>query len=103
LVLNSDQVQQASTSVAVVRKSICEALSNVLDPNLKKDFNSIISNITTETTLVRNIFQDHNTQPLTHKRALKMVNYEQGFILGIFQHIRRHTLTVQTEGTPYFE
>jgi len=70
LVLNSDQVQQASTSVAVVRQSICEALSNVLDPNLKNNFNSIISNITTEATLVRNIFQYHHTHPLLPPKEL---------------------------------
>jgi hypothetical protein len=103
LVLNSDKVQQASTFVALVRQSICEALSDVLDPNLKKEFNSIISNIKTEAALVRNIFQDHHTHPLPPKRALKMVNYEQGFNLGIFQLIRRHMLTVHTEGTPYLE
>ena len=59
------QVQQARVAVAFVRQSICEALSNVLHLNLKKDFNSIISNITTtEAALVRNIFQDHAPTPL---------------------------------------
>jgi len=67
-----------------VRQSICEALSNVLHPSLKNNFNSIISNITTiDAALVRNIFHDHYTPtiiPSPQKRALKMANYEQGFI-----------------------
>jgi len=32
-----------------------------------------------------------------------MVNYEQGFILGTFQLIRSHMLTVHTEGTLYLK
>jgi len=70
LVLNSDQVKQASTSVAVASQSICEALTNVLDRNLRKDFNSIISNITTKAALVRNTFQDHRTHPIPPPKEL---------------------------------
>jgi len=89
-----------------VRQSICEALSSVLHLNLKNNFNSIISNITTtDAALVRNIFQDHRTTSAhpKKKRALMKAKYEQRFILGIFQLIRRHMLTVQTEETPYLE
>jgi hypothetical protein len=58
------QVQQAKAAVAFVRQSICEALSNGLHLNLKNNFNSIISNITTtEAALVKNIFQYY---PTTH-------------------------------------
>jgi len=56
------QVLQAEAAVAFVRQSICEALSNVLHPYLKNDFNGIISNVTTtEAALVRNTFQNHHT------------------------------------------
>jgi hypothetical protein len=61
------QVQEAKAAVAFERQSICEALSNVLHLNLKNDFNSIISNITTtEAALVRNIFQYHHTPHPIH-------------------------------------
>ena len=65
-------VQQAKAAVAFVRQSICEALSNVLHLNLKNDFNSMISNITTtEAALVRNVFQDHHT-PAPIKKYIYM-------------------------------
>ena len=68
MLYSMSHVQQAKAAVAFVRQSICEALSNVLHLNLKNDFNSIISNITTtEAALVRNIFQDH---PQKKKKGL---------------------------------
>ena len=66
MLCSMSQVEQANTAVAFVRRSICEALSNVLHQNLKKYINSIVSNIkTTEAALVRNIFQDHHTPTTT--------------------------------------
>jgi len=41
-----------------------------------------------------------STHTHTHTGVLKVAYYEQGFILGIFQLIRRHTLTVHIEGAP---
>jgi len=104
MLYSMSHVQQAKAAVAFVRQSICEALSNVLHLNLKNDFNSIISNITTtEAALVRNIFQDHHTPAPIKKYIYTMVNYEQGYILGIFRLITCHMLTAHTEGTPYLE
>ena len=62
MLYSMSQVLQAEAAVAFVRQSICEALSNVLHPYLKNDFNGIISNVTTtEAALVRNTFQNHHT------------------------------------------
>jgi len=69
MLYSTSQVQQAKAAVAFVMQSICEALSNGVHLNLKNNFNSIISNITTtEAALVRNIFQDYPTTHLKKKK-----------------------------------
>jgi hypothetical protein len=64
--------QQARDAVAFVMQSTCEAQSNVLHLNLKKNFNKIISNIiTAEVALVINIFQYHQNKFLRWSRMSK--------------------------------